>query len=135
MQTQTLPYLIEFSSAHRINGKFKDWEKAPSKFLVHYFQIPPTPYFCKRRGEYKLCWGFLYPEDFLRICLQTFNCQSIDFFVAKLSVCKINFVGIILLCKQYATSRISIKPLDHLFSNGRSVQWLGTNSLLLSCRF
>ena len=102
-----------------INGSFKDCAKAPSKFLVHYFQIPPTPYFCKRRGNTNYAEAFFIPRIFLESASRLSTASS----EILCSVCK-KIVWIVLLCKQYATSPISIRALGHLSSNGWSVQWL-----------
>ena len=114
-------FLTLLSSHQHIElmASLKIERKPQANFWSIISRFPPPHIFVSEGENTNYAEAFFIPRIFSEFASRLSTASPLTFFC---SVCKINLVGIILLCKQYATSRISIKPLDHLFSNGRSVQ-------------
>ena len=123
MLNQCKLFLTLLSSHQHIElmASLKIERKPQANFWSIISRFPPPHIFVSEGENTNYAEAFFIPRIFSEFASRLSTASPLTFFVVS-SVCKINFVGIILLCKQYATSRISIKPLDHLFSNGRSVQ-------------
>ena len=100
-------------------GILKIERKLQANFCSIIFRFPPPHIFVSEGENTNYAEAFFIPRIFLESASRLSTASS----ETLCSVCK-KIVWIVLLCKQYATSPISIRALGHLSSNGWSVQWL-----------
>ena len=96
--------------------------KPQANFWSIISRFPPPHIFVSEGENTNYAEAFFIPRIFLEFASRL-STDSVHWLFC--AVCKINFAGIILLCKQYAASPISMRTLDHFSCNGLPVQWLG----------